>query len=108
MHAYTPSSLVVVAAVGAAMAADVLAGLALVVLARLAFLAVASRLVATALLLTGLSLVLHFGLFTIAAGAWRALGVDVGPLFLAPLQSRSLREFWGRRWNLAFSEMTAT
>jgi D-alanyl-lipoteichoic acid acyltransferase DltB (MBOAT superfamily) len=31
-----------------------------------------------------------------------------GPkLLLAPLRSRSLTEFWGRRWNLAFSEMTA-
>jgi alginate O-acetyltransferase complex protein AlgI len=28
-------------------------------------------------------------------------------LFRRPLRSTSLREFWGRRWNLAFSEMTA-
>jgi D-alanyl-lipoteichoic acid acyltransferase DltB (MBOAT superfamily) len=34
--------------------------------------------------------------------------VDVHALFRAPLLSRSLAEFWGRRWNLAFSEMTAT
>ena len=26
---------------------------------------------------------------------------------MAPHRSRSLTEFWGRRWNLAFSEMTA-
>src|SRR5207237_10088203 len=26
---------------------------------------------------------------------------------LAPLRSPSLAEFWGRRWNLAFSQMTA-
>ncbi|KAF0244411.1 MAG: hypothetical protein FD180_2532 [Planctomycetota bacterium] len=67
-----------------------------------------SRLAATALLLPGLSLVLHFGIFNLLAGGWRYLGVDAGPLFKAPLYSRSLTEFWGRRWNLAFSEMTAT
>mgnify|MGYP001596851415 CR=1 FL=1 len=62
---------------------------------------------ATALVLPGISLVLHFGLFNIAAGAWRALGIDADSLFRAPLLSTTLKEFWGRRWNLAFSEMTA-
>ena len=28
-------------------------------------------------------------------------------MFRAPLASFSLREFWGRRWNIGFSEMTA-
>jgi alginate O-acetyltransferase complex protein AlgI len=32
--------------------------------------------------------------------------VDCRPLFRAPLAARSLGEFWARRWNLAFSEMT--
>src|SRR5437763_446358 len=50
---------------------------------------------------------LHFGAFNILAGLWRLAGVDCRPLFRAPLVSRSLAEFWGRRWNLAFSEMTA-
>jgi alginate O-acetyltransferase complex protein AlgI len=62
---------------------------------------------ATPLLLVGLSLMLHFGAFNLLAGAWRLAGVDARPLFRAPLSSRSLAEFWGRRWNLAFSEMTA-
>lgn len=66
-----------------------------------------ARLIATALLLPGLSLVLHFGIFNLLAGAWRLAGADCRPLFRAPLASRSLTEFWGRRWNLAFSEMTA-
>lgn len=57
-------------------------------------------------LLAGLSLCLHFGLFNVAAGLWQYVGVDCRPLFRAPLVSRSLGEFWGRRWNLAFSEMT--
>jgi alginate O-acetyltransferase complex protein AlgI len=62
---------------------------------------------ATMLLLTGLSLVLHFGLFNLLAGAWRLAGADCKRLFRAPLLSTSLAEFWGRRWNLAFTEMTA-
>lgn len=62
---------------------------------------------ATLLALPGLSLVLHFGVLDIQAGLWRRAGVDCRPLFRSPLHSRSLTEFWGRRWNLAFSEMTA-
>ena len=34
-------------------------------------------------------------------------GVDCRALFRAPLLSKSLTEFWGQRWNLAFVEMTA-
>jgi alginate O-acetyltransferase complex protein AlgI len=59
------------------------------------------------LLLPGLSLLLHFGIFNVLAGLWCAVGVDCRPLFRAPLRARCLTEFWGRRWNLAFSEMTA-
>ncbi|MCA9114491.1 MAG: membrane bound O-acyl transferase family-domain-containing protein, partial [Planctomycetaceae bacterium] len=64
-------------------------------------------LVASALLMPGLSLILHFGLFNLLAGLWRRIGGDCHALFRAPLRSTSLTEFWGRRWNLAFSEMTA-
>jgi alginate O-acetyltransferase complex protein AlgI len=59
------------------------------------------------LLLAGLSLILHFGILNVSAAFWRMLGVDVSELFQSPYKSRSLREFWGRRWNIAFSEMTA-
>jgi len=62
---------------------------------------------ATALLLPGLSLVIHFGVFNMLTGFWRCFGVRCSLLFRAPLLSQSLAEFWGRRWNLAFSEMTA-
>ncbi|NBD24716.1 MBOAT family protein [Paenibacillus glycinis] len=58
-------------------------------------------------LLAGLSLMLHFGLFTIVAGLWRLAGFDCRRQFRNPLLSRSLGEFWSRRWNLAFSDMTA-
>ncbi len=83
------------------------AGSALVALARLAWVGTGSHLLATAALLPGLSLAVHFGLFNLLAGAWRRAGVDCRPLFVAPLRSTSLGEFWGRRWNLAFSQMTA-
>jgi alginate O-acetyltransferase complex protein AlgI len=82
-------------------------GAALVALARVTESATGSPAVATLALLPGLSLMLHFGAFDVVAGLWRLAGVDCAPLFRAPLRSGSLREFWGRRWNLAFSEMTA-
>lgn len=65
------------------------------------------RILATVFLLPGISLVLHFGVFNMLAGSWRCFGANCRPLFRAPLLSKSLSEFWGQRWNLAFSEMTA-
>jgi alginate O-acetyltransferase complex protein AlgI len=61
--------------------------------------------IATAPLLLGISLCLHFGLFNVMTGAWRAAGYDAGVLFRAPWASDSLREFWGKRWNIAYTEM---
>ena len=46
-------------------------------------------LLATLVLLPGLSLILHFGVFNILAGLWRFAGVACGPLFRAPLRSTS-------------------
>jgi Membrane bound O-acyl transferase family len=62
-------------------------------------------LVATLIAFPALSLMLHFGLFDIAAAFWRWRGVPAEKLFRSPLAARSLGEFWSRRWNLAFSEM---
>jgi len=84
-----------------------LTGLAMVVLARQSWVLTSSRLLATPPLLVGLSLIVHFGVFDVLAAAWRWQGVDCQRLFRSPLRSTNLREFWGRRWNLAFSEMTA-
>lgn len=64
-----------------------------------------SRALATAILLPGLSLVVHFGLFDMLAAAWRRAGIPCGSLFREPLKSTNLSEFWSRRWNLAFTEM---
>jgi hypothetical protein len=59
------------------------------------------------LMLIGFSLILHFGMLNLMAAFWRWLGVDARELFRAPYKSKSLQEFWGKRWNIAFSEMTA-
>jgi alginate O-acetyltransferase complex protein AlgI len=58
------------------------------------------------LLLVALSLILHFGLLSIGAGQWRLMGVNTYYLFRQPAKAMSLTEFWGKRWNLAFIEMT--
>lgn len=68
---------------------------------------VASLMLVLGLTLPALSLVLHFGLLTLQAGFWRWMGVPVRVLFNAPFTSKSLKEFWGMRWNIAFAEMTA-
>ena len=83
-------------------------GVAFLVAGRVVWSTTGSLYGATALVLPGISLILHFGVFNIAAGGWRVAGVDADSLFRAPLLSTTLREFWGRRWNLAFSEMTAS
>ena len=61
----------------------------------------------TLCLMLGLSFLVHFGLFNLLVGVWRRLGLNCTPLFRAPILSQNLTEFWGKRWNLAFSEMTA-
>lgn len=59
-------------------------------------------------LLVSLSWVLHFGLLNINAALLKIYDFPAYPLFDKPLLSQSLQEFWGKRWNLAFTEMTST
>ena len=54
------------------------------------------------LVFAGIGLLVHFGICDVLAGFWRSRGVAVERLFVNPAASRSLGEFWGRRWNLAF------
>jgi hypothetical protein len=58
-------------------------------------------------MLVGLSFILHFGILNLSTASWRFSGVDVKELFRSPYKAKSLKEFWGKRWNIAFSEMTA-
>src|SRR6266545_4410843 len=54
----------------------------------------------------GIVFLLHFGLFHVLSCAWRAAGVDAKPLMNWPILSQSVSEFWGKRWNLAFRDIT--
>lgn len=59
------------------------------------------------MILIALSQILHFGLLNISAVALQMLHYPAYSLFRSPLQANSLRDFWGKRWNLAFTEMTS-
>ena len=54
----------------------------------------------------GIVFLLHFGLFDVLACCWQACGIKAVPIMNWPLRSRSLAEFWGQRWNLAFRDLT--
>jgi hypothetical protein len=54
----------------------------------------------------GIVFVLHFGLFHLLSCVWRSLGCGAVPIMNWPIASRSLSEFWSRRWNLAFRDVT--
>jgi len=56
--------------------------------------------------MVGIVLTLHFGLFHLLSCAWRRIGVDARPLMDWPVASVSVSEFWGRRWNAAFRDLT--
>ena len=56
--------------------------------------------------MVGFVFALHFGLFQVLSCLWRRAGVDAAPLMRQPVRSASLGEFWGRRWNTAFRDLT--
>jgi Membrane bound O-acyl transferase family len=58
------------------------------------------------LYLVALSLILHFGMLNISTGMLRRMGINVTGLFKDPIKSKSLQEFWSKRWNIAFVELT--
>jgi Membrane bound O-acyl transferase family len=55
--------------------------------------------------MAGLILLLHFGTFEITALFWQSFGIAAEPIMRSPLRSTSLREFWGKRWNLGFRQL---
>lgn len=56
--------------------------------------------------MTGIALFLHFGVFALLSCGWRSAGIQARPLMNDPIRSQSLGEFWGRRWNTAFRDLT--
>jgi hypothetical protein len=55
--------------------------------------------------LFGLIFLLHFGSFHLIALFWQAHGVDTQPIMAQPMLSKTLSEFWGKRWNLGFRQL---
>ena len=55
--------------------------------------------------LFGLIFLLHFGSFHLIALFWQANGIDAQPIMATPILSKSLSEFWGKRWNLGFRQL---
>ncbi|MFO0942870.1 MAG: MBOAT family protein [Pirellulales bacterium] len=54
----------------------------------------------------GIIFVLHFGMFAILASIFQRFRIDAQPIMNFPVLSCSLAEFWGKRWNLAFRDLT--
>jgi alginate O-acetyltransferase complex protein AlgI len=55
--------------------------------------------------LFGLIFLLHFGSFHLIALFWQACGIAAQPIMSKPILSKTLSEFWGKRWNLGFRQL---
>ena len=56
--------------------------------------------------MVGLTMILHFGAFHLLSCLWRQAGINAASLMNRPLRSRSISEFWGKRWNTPFRDLT--
>jgi len=53
----------------------------------------------------GVISLLHFGVFAWVAKFWQRCGYEARPIMEAPWLASSVADFWGRRWNRAFSDV---
>jgi hypothetical protein len=65
-------------------------------------------LLATWLGMIGFIFMLHFGLFHLLAVLWQRMGFHANPIMMKPISARSTSEFWSKRWNQAFHQLTWT
>ncbi|MBM3996780.1 MAG: hypothetical protein FJ303_21895 [Planctomycetes bacterium] len=56
--------------------------------------------------MVGIVFVLHFGLFDVLGLAWQTAGIAATPVMNWPILATSVTDFWGRRWNTAFRDLT--
>lgn len=56
--------------------------------------------------MVGIVFSLHFGSFHVLSWCWRRAGIEAKPLMDWPILAVSLSDFWGRRWNVAFRDLT--
>lgn len=55
--------------------------------------------------LFGLIFLLHFGSFHLVALFWQTNGINAAPIMSSPILSKTLSEFWSKRWNLGFRQL---
>ena len=55
--------------------------------------------------MTGFVSILHFGVSQLLSILWRSAGVNARHIMHKPVFARSLADFWGDRWNLAFRDL---
>ena len=54
-----------------------------------------------------MSMMFHYGVLRLNTALWRCVGFPVRTLFRNPLVTTGFKDFWGARWNLAYSQMMA-
>jgi len=56
--------------------------------------------------MTGLIFLLHFGVFKLLAHFWQQNGICAQPLMRMPIAAKSVSDFWSKRWNMAFRDLS--
>ncbi|PQJ29821.1 MBOAT family protein [Rubritalea profundi] len=56
-------------------------------------------------LFIAMSIGFHFGALRLLTAFWRFQGFPVRTLFRNPFLTRGFEDFWGKRWNLAYSQL---